>query len=323
MLDTHGRNIDYLRISITDRCNLRCTYCMPKEGVKTIPKENILSIEEIFRIVKICSELGISKIRLTGGEPLVRAGVIDLIRNINTLPNINEICLTTNGLLLEQQIHSLVSSGLNRVNISLDTLKEDLYKEITRGGDLKKVLKAIGLATNANLKVKLNTVIIRDYNQDEIMDFVNLTESNSIDVRFIELMPIGEGKKLKSISTNEIKNIISKNATITPIKDKKIEDGPATYFKTKKGIGKIGFISPISHSFCENCNRIRLTAEGFLKQCLHWNYGTDLKHLIRENISDAELKKVIENCIYNKPSQHKFKENTTHSDVRFMSQIGG
>lgn len=323
MLDKCGRNINYLRISVTDRCNLRCIYCMPNKGIKFMPESNLLKLDEIYRIVKLTSELGISKVRLTGGEPLVREGIVDLIKDIKSLPNIDEVCITTNGILLAQHIPSLIKAGLDRVNISLDTLKEDVYSNITRGGDLKSVINSLNFAVDNGLKVKINTVIIEGFNSNEIMNFVSITENNPLDVRFIELMPIGEGKNFKSISTQQIKDIISKNSSLTICDSITNHEGPASYFKTKKGIGKIGFISAMSHSFCENCNRIRLTSEGFLKQCLHWNSGTDLRSLIRNGITDAELKEVIKRDIFNKPIRHKFNDNDSDSDNRLMYQIGG
>lgn len=323
MLDKCGRNINYLRISVTDRCNLRCMYCMPNKGIKFMPESNLLKLDEIYRIVKLTSELGMSKVRITGGEPLIREGIVDLIKDIKSLPNINEVCITTNGILLAQYLTPLIKAGLDRVNISLDTLKEDVYSNITRGGDLKSVIDSLNFAVDKGLKVKINTVIMEGFNSNEIMDFVAITENNPIDVRFIELMPIGEGKSFKSISTQQLKNIISKNSSLTACDNITSHEGPASYFKTEKGIGKIGFISAMSHSFCENCNRIRLTSEGFLKQCLHWNSGTDLRSLIRNGISDAELKEVIMRDIFNKPIRHKFNDNDSASDNRLMYQIGG
>lgn len=323
MIDQYGRNIDYLRISVTDRCNLRCKYCMPNKNVCFMPKEELLTIDEIYRIAKLLSELGIKKVRITGGEPLVRDGVIELIKNIKSLENINEVCMTTNGILLGEYIDDLVKAGLDRVNISLDTLNRDIFSELTGGGNLQKVLHSIDASLEKGLKVKLNTVVIKNYNENEVLDFVNITEEKPIDIRFIEMMPIGAGKNFKSFTTTQIKDKILEKKILIPIIMSKQEDGPAEYYKTENGIGKIGFISPISHSFCGSCNRIRLTAEGFLKQCLHWKKGKNLQTLMRRGISDEELKKVMSECIYLKPHEHGFLENSSSSDNRYMYQIGG
>jgi GTP 3',8-cyclase len=323
MIDQWGRSIDYLRISVTDRCNLRCKYCMPKKDVKFMPKEDLLTIDEIYRIARITSEIGVKKIRITGGEPLVREGIIDLIRNIKALENIKEVCMTTNGILLNEKLDDLLEAGLNRVNISLDTLNEDLFNDITGGGDIKPVIRAIEGCIEKGLKVKLNTVIMKNYNDNEIIDFVKLTEKYPVDIRFIEMMPIGAGKAFRSISTDQMLDLIINEVELTPCEAEVENGGPAHYYKTEKGIGRVGFISPMSHSFCGGCNRIRLTAEGFLKQCLHWKKGKNLEVLMRHGISDAELTKVIKECIYTKPFEHGFLENSLSSDKRHMFQIGG
>lgn len=210
MKDKYGREIDYLRISLTDKCNLRCAYCMEKDHNDFIHNDKLMTLDEILRVVKECASIGIKKVRLTGGEPLVREGVVDLIKNINKIPEIEEICLTTNGILLGDKVKELSENGLKRVNISLDTLKEDRFKEITRIGTLDKVLYSIEKCLENNVKVKINTVILEDFNKDEILDLVNLACKNPIDLRFIELMPIGEGKKFKGVTNSEILEIIKK-----------------------------------------------------------------------------------------------------------------
>lgn len=323
IIDKWGRQIDYLRISVTDRCNLRCTYCMPKDGIKCTPKEELLTFEEMFRISRIASEIGISKIRITGGEPLVREGIIDFIRQLKSLPKIKEVCITTNGIYLEEYLEDLIAAGLDRVNISLDTMKEDVFKALTINGDLKKVLRGIEKSLVKGLKVKLNTVIIPGINDSEIMDFVNLTEDKPLDVRFIELMPIGEGKKYASIKTDEIRDIIAQNRTLVPCGVHNKLDGPAAYYKTEKGIGRIGFISAMSHSFCSECNRIRLTSQGFFKQCLFLNSGMDLKKLARSGITDEELKTIMEDIIMRKPLNHDLIDDNVTKDSKFMNEIGG
>lgn len=323
MIDNTGRKIEYLRVSITDRCNLRCVYCMPKDGIELINHEEILTFEELYRVIKASSSLGISKIRITGGEPLARKGIIEFIRNIKSIPGIEEVSLTTNGILLEEYLDELLKAGLDRINVSVDTLNEELYSKITRHKGLDKVLRGINAALDKGIKrVKINTVIVKEINNEEIMDFVELIEKIPVDVRFIELMPIGEGKKYTQVSNDEIKNIILKNRELMPFFN--VEgSGPATYFKTQSSKGSIGFISPISHEFCNKCNRIRITSEGFLKLCLHWNDGVDLKKSLRNKVSDEQLNKIIYNSVKQKPYRHEFKSQNEHSDCRNMSQIGG
>lgn len=296
---------------------------MPKDGIKCTPEEELLTLDEMFRISKIASVMGISKIRITGGEPLVRKGIINFIKKLKNLPDIKEVCITTNGIYLEEYIDDLVNAGLDRVNISLDTMKHDVYKAITINGDLKKVIRGIEKCLEKGLKVKLNTVIIPGLNDLEIMDFVRLTEEKPLDVRFIELMPIGEGKKYKPIKSDEIKDIISKNRKLIPSDSNNKLDGPATYYITENGKGRIGFISAVSHSFCQECNRIRLTSKGFFKQCLFLDSGKNLKELIRSGISDEVLKANMEDIILGKPLNHDLIDDTVTNDSKFMNEIGG
>ncbi|MCT4620559.1 MAG: GTP 3',8-cyclase MoaA [Marinisporobacter sp.] len=324
MLDQFGRNINYFRISVTDQCNLRCIYCMPNKGIDFLQEEKRLSFHEIYKVVKIVASLGISKVRITGGEPLTRKDIPKLIHHIKTLPQIEEVCLTTNGILLEKYIDELIKAGLDRVNISLDTLKDERYKKMTRGGSLDQVIRGIYLSLERGIKrVKLNTVMIKGENDDEIMDFVELVEKNPIDVRFIELMPIGEGKGFQAISNDEVQERILKERELIPYRVENKRLGPAAYFKTPHSKGRIGFISPMSHMFCSQCNRMRLTSEGFLRQCLHWKDGIDLRKMIRDGMKDKELKKIIEKGIYNKPNKHGFKQNCIEEDPKRMFQIGG
>jgi GTP 3',8-cyclase len=323
MIDQWKRNIDYLRISVTDKCNLRCTYCMPKEGLQFIPEEKLLTKEEIVRVVSAMAELGVTKVRITGGELLVRADIVDIIKGVKSIPGIKEVCITTNGILLGRYVEELVEAGLDRVNISLDTLRPEAYRSITRGGDLDKVLEAIELSIEKGLKVKLNVVIIKDFNEEDIFDLVEMSEKKPISVRFIELMPIGQGKQNKGLTSEEIKEYIQSRKVLIPCESSSSQGGPANYFRTESGRGTIGFISPMSHSFCDSCNRIRVTAEGFLKLCLHWKHGTDLREPLRNGITDEELKEIIAEGIFNKPQAHKFKDNSMESDKRSMYEIGG
>ncbi|MBM6691268.1 GTP 3',8-cyclase MoaA [Fusobacterium mortiferum] len=325
MKDKLNRNIDYLRLSITDRCNLRCKYCMGNKDIVFLPKDELLSSNEIERLVKIFSELGIKKLRITGGEPLVRRNFREIVENINNISGIEEINITTNGIRLEEELEFLSNKKIQSLNISLDTLKADLYRDITGGGDINKVLNSIHKAIALKFKrIKLNVVLVKGKNDSEIMDFVNLTEKYPIDVRFIELMPIGLGKEFLPISNDEVLSLISKERSLTPF-NKRIGSGPAKYYKTEKGIGCIGFITPISHNFCEQCNRIRVTPEGFLKLCLHWSSGLNLKELLRNGSSNEEIKKKILQALENKPDKHNMekKEEDKNFDKRYMNRIGG
>ena len=323
MKDRFGREIDYLRVSVTDNCNLRCVYCMDEKDNKFLKKDEKLTDDEIYRVVKESAKLGIKKIRITGGEPLVRPGVVDLIGKINSIDGIEEIYLTTNGILLADRLDELVKNGLKGVNISLDSLKEDRFNKLTRLGHVDNVLAAIDKAISLGIKVKLNTVIVNDINKDEIMDFVNLTKEKEIDVRFIELMPIGIAINYKGVANEEVLNIIRRKASDFEEVVRNQSGGPATYIRLNGAKGKVGFISAMSNCFCEDCNRIRLTPEGFLKQCLHFDYGVDLKSILREGVNDEKLKEVIYNNIYDKPEKHLFLEDSEHKELKFMNQIGG
>ncbi|MEG2108463.1 MAG: GTP 3',8-cyclase MoaA [Clostridium sp.] len=323
MLDKYGRNIDYLRISITDKCNLRCIYCMPERGSKFQKEKDKLSNSEIYKIAQSAAKLGIRKIRLTGGEPLVRDGIVDLINKINDIEGIEEICLTTNGILLEENLDKLFKSGLRKVNISLDTLNEEKYKEITRGGSIRKVLSAIDKCLDYGITVKLNVVIIEGINDNEILELVNLTLSKKIDIRFIELMPIGEGIKFKGLSNEYIVDYIEKAKIQFKEVYRSSHDGPAKYIKINNSLGRIGFISAMSSCFCEDCNRIRITTDGMLKQCLNWKSGINLKKKFIDGIDDEQLNDIIRDSIYNKPEKYLFKEESIDKEEKFMNEIGG
>lgn len=323
MEDKYGRKIDYLRISVTDNCNLRCIYCMKENHNDFLSSDKKLTDNEIYRIVLESAKLGIKKIRFTGGEPLVRKDIMNLIGRINKIEGIEEIYLTTNGILLLDQVENLAANGVKGVNISLDSLKPDRFKTLTRRGELKKVLEVIDKCIEHNIKVKLNTVIIGDINQDEILDFVELTKQKAIDVRFIELMPIGQGKLFKPVKNTKILEIIKSEYKELAEINRNISEGPAKYIRVNNSLGRVGFISAISNCFCDYCNRIRITPDGFLKQCLHWNYGVDLRTLIRNGISNEELNNIIKNNIYNKPEKHLFNEQNKNEEIRFMNEIGG
>lgn len=322
MIDKFGRNIDYLRISVTENCNLKCIYCID-ENILNKYKSDTLSDDEIIKIATECANLGIKKIRITGGEPLVRKNIENLIYRLNLINGIEEIYITTNGVLLYDKIEELKNNGLTGLNISLDSLYKDRFEKLTKFNKLSDVLSSIDKALKLGLKVKLNTVIIDDINKDEIINFVNLTKDKKLDVRFIELMPIGAAKKHKGISNEEILNIIKSKFKNIKTENRKDRSGPANYIKIENYKGKIGFISPISSCFCEECNRVRLTSNGFLKKCLHYNYGVDLKKHIRNGITSEELNKLIYSNIYDKPEKHLFLEECDNKEDKYMNQIGG
>ncbi len=327
MKDIMGRNINYLRLSITDSCNLRCLYCMPEEGVQYEEEKNLISMDEAFYIVKIFAELGIKKVRITGGEPLVRKGVCDLIKNIKSLNEIEEINITTNGVLLEKYLDELYINGITGLNISLDTLNEDRYKKITRGGNLNKVVDAIKRAKKYDLKVKLNSLIIQDFNEDEVNSLVEFAIENKLMLRFIELMPIGYGKTLKGFKNEEIKNIVEKKFKLSEFSDEPLGiNGPAKYFKLDNSDIPLGFISPISGCFCDTCNRVRVTSDGKLKECLYYKGNLNLKDEIRNKTSEEEIKDKIIKAVFLKKKQHKFFEKDNdieESEKKNMSMIGG
>lgn len=325
MLDKLNRKIDYLRISVIDRCNLRCVYCMPEEGIESIPHDEILTYDEILRICEIVSELGIRKIKITGGEPLVRKDIVNLIRDIKNIDKIEQVTLTTNGILLHEMLDDLYDAGIDAINISLDTLNKDNFKKITRRDGLEKVLMSIDKAYDLGIRVKINCLAIRDFNLREIVEIASFAKDREIDVRFIELMPIGFGKKYTQIDNDEILSILESRFGTFEIVTEKRGNGPAKYYRNQNMKGCIGFISAISHEFCESCNRIRLTSSGFLKLCLHYNKGIDLKEPIRNGISDEDLKKLIHDTIWNKPISHKFGHANGEQDIELknMVQIGG
>ena len=325
MLDKLNRKIDYLRISVIDRCNLRCVYCMPEEGIESIPHDEILTYDEILRICEIVSELGIRKIKITGGEPLVRKDIVNLIRDIKNIDKIEQVTLTTNGILLHEMLDDLYDAGIDAITISLDTLNKDNFKKITRRDGLEKVLMSIDKAYDLGIRVKINCLAIRDFNLSELVEIASFAKDREIDVRFIELMPIGFGKKYNQIDNDEILSILESRFGTFEIVTEKRGKGPAKYYRNQNMKGCIGFISAISHEFCESCNRIRLTSSGFLKLCLHYNKGIDLKGPIRNGLSDEDLKKLIHDTIWNKPISHKFGHANGEQDIELknMVQIGG
>lgn len=325
MRDKKHRSIEYLRISVTDRCNLRCVYCMPEEGISCLTHSDILTFDEIIKICKSGAQLGIRKIKLTGGEPLVRKDLVELVKRIKAIPEIEEITLTTNGLLLEKQLDALIEAGISKINISLDTLDKNRFKEITRVDGLETVLKAIqNAAHHPKLQVKVNSLIARDFNEDELLKLATLAKELPVSVRFIEVMPIGMGRNLSTISQSEmIEKLEKQYGKLIPYEGK-LGNGPARYYEIPGFSGKLGFISAVSECFCEGCNRIRLTANGDLKLCLHSTKGLALRDLLRKGISQEELTQIIAEAILNKPEKHHFND-ASGSDIenKIMAQIGG
>lgn len=318
MKDAYGREVNYLRLSITDLCNLRCQYCMPINGIKKIAHEAILTMEELEEIVKTFAMLGVTKVRITGGEPLARKGIVTLIDKIKRLDTITEIALTTNGILLKDMAQDLKNAGLKRVNISLDSLDGKKYMMMTRGGKLKEVLQGIDKAREVGLTpIKLNVVLIGGFNDDEVEKFVRLTEDEALDVRFIELMPIGEVAKWSS--EHFLPNDYVLKAVPELRKSEKLEpNAPAVYYQLPGAKGRVGLISPISCKFCNTCNRVRLTSGGKLKHCLHSEEESDLKEVLRNGGNLAEL---IQHAISKKPLEHFIEEGSFIT--RNMIQVGG
>ncbi|SCZ05152.1 GTP 3',8-cyclase MoaA [Alkaliphilus peptidifermentans] len=321
MKDNFSRKINYMRISITDLCNLRCQYCMPEVGISNKKfHKDMLSFEEIITVVREAATLGINKIRITGGEPLVKKEIIKLIESIAKIDGIDDIAMTTNGLLLKKMAQDLKNAGLKRVNISIDSLKPNRFKEITRGGNLSDVLDGIQEAIRLNMTpLKLNTVVIGGFNEDEIEDFARLTIADNIDVRFIELMPVGEASKWaeeRFLSNEEVRNRIG---NLTAVSHE--TNGPAKYYSLPGARGRVGFINPVSSHFCGSCNRIRLTSDGRLKPCLHSNDEIDIISVIRNN--PEKVKETLQFAIHAKPEKHYLYTNMHEIGERNMSEIGG
>jgi cyclic pyranopterin phosphate synthase len=322
--DSFQRPINYLRISVTDRCNLRCVYCMPAEGVTLLSHNDILSYEEIYTIVKAAVELGINKVRLTGGEPLVRAGVTELVSMLAGIDAIDDISLTTNGTLLAQHAAELKEAGLQRVNVSLDTLKPDRFRAITRCGSLEDTLKGIEAARAVGLNpVKINMVVMSGINDDELPDFAAKTISDGWHVRFIELMPLNGDDPVvtKLVSVSDMKRRLDPLGKMEPCRVS-VGNGPAKYFKLPGATGTIGFITPVTEHFCYRCNRLRLTADGKLRPCLLSDEEIDLREPLRHGASARELKDLIEEATARKPLRHRLAEGSSPKGRPF-SQVGG
>lgn len=340
MIDSCNRNIDYIRISLTDRCNLRCVYCMPEEGVELLPHEKILTYEEILRLCRCFAQLGIHKVKLTGGEPLVRRGVPWLVEQLKQIDGIDNVTITTNGILLTEQMEALHQAGIDGVNISLDTLDKEAFRQLTRFDSLDRVLRGIDKALEyPDVTTKINCVPLGGETAEQtIIRMAGLAKDRPLHVRFIELMPIGMGKELAGSDEETLKTIISRAyGPMTPYEEI-LGNGPGVYYGLEGFLGKIGFISAVSHKFCHKCNRIRLTSEGILKNCLQYGGGVNLRDAINAGYTDEELTRLIHDTIEQKPAGHHFGEGRAEEGVsgdietsgeesgaerKGMSQIGG
>lgn len=326
LIDNYHRHISYLRISLTDRCNLRCIYCMPPEGISLLNHREVLTLEEIERIASAAARMGISRIRITGGEPLVRKGVIELAGDLLKLPGIEDVSLTTNGILLTEHAAALRRAGMRRINISLDTLDAEKYKRITRGGDIQRVLDGISAARREGFSpIKINVVAMRGINDDEVEDFARLTIERPVHIRFIEFMPIDiatDWDENSFISSSETREIIRRIGTLSPVEHSG-KSGPAEMYRLDGAAGQLGFISPLSNHFCDTCNRMRLTADGKLRTCLFSDQEIDLKTFLRSGVSDQSLEQAIAEAIKSKPKGHTISEPSFKKCRRNMSAIGG
>jgi cyclic pyranopterin phosphate synthase len=328
MKDSFGRTIDYLRLSITDRCNLRCIYCMPPEGVDWMAHNEILRFEEIVRLCRILAGLGIRAVKVTGGEPLVRRGAAELVKNIKTLPGIEKVTMTSNGVLLGEYLDALIAAGLDALNISLDSLDEGSFSGVTRSERqaLNSIRYAIERASGLGLAVKVNCVPLRGVNEGELIKLAEMARNSVQAVRFIELMPLGAASSLRPLPAGEVKALLEKEFGPMNQVTGKFGNGPAAYYALPGFAGRIGFISALSHRFCASCNRLRLTAAGLLKPCLASDMSLDLRFFLRGGKSDAEIANAITEFVMRKPERHAFGEATdggAEHRQKEMFRIGG
>lgn len=326
LVDRYNRELNYLRISITDRCNLKCFYCMPSKRIRLIPPDDILTYEEILRVASLAVNYGMRKIRITGGEPLIRKGVVKFIKSLSEINGIEDISLSTNGTLLKEYASDLVKAGLKRVNVSMDSLNPRKFKQITGGDYLKRVWDGIRETERVGLNpIKINTVVIKGINDDEILDFAKITLEKPYKIRFIEFMPtamIDSWSEDRFLPNTKIIEIIERFEKLYPVTEQD-NSKPARGFRFKNGSGNIGFISPISHHFCSSCNRLRFTADGKLRPCLFSDTEIDIKHLLRNNATDEELINYLKICALKKSKGHKIREEIFNKCNRPMSAIGG
>jgi cyclic pyranopterin phosphate synthase len=324
LVDTLGRHVTYLRMSVTDRCDYRCVYCMT-EKMQFLPRAEILTLEEMAQIANVFVRLGVSKIRLTGGEPLIRHGVVGLCENIAKLPGLKELTLTTNASHLKALAQPLYQAGLARINISIDSLHAKTFKEITRVGDIKDVLAGIDAAKQQGFKrIKLNSVIMRNRNDHEILDLVDFARRNEVDISFIEEMPLGNisehDRAVSMMTSDEVREKITQYYELIPSTEQ--TGGPSRYWRMKDSDIRLGFISPHSHNFCDTCNRVRLTADGRLLLCLGNEHSADLKTVLRAQ-GETAVELAIIDAMKIKPARHYFNVHDEPQIVRFMNMTGG
>ena len=318
--DSFGRVINSLRISITDRCNLRCLYCMPSNGVKLTPKENILTFEEVLRIVRVGARLGINKVKLTGGEPLVRQGMVDLVRKISETDGIEDLSLTTNGLLLEEKASELFQAGLKRLNMSLDSLRVERFAQLTRGGKLTKALAGLDKALEVGLNIKINVVALNGFNDSEILDFVLFAQEKKVEVRFIEFMPLCGSfwNRNLFLPLSELKSQIEKHFELTPIDS----DGTAQVYETNQGT-RVGFIPTLSDPFCSTCSRLRLTAGGSLRPCLFSSREIHILPMLRMLAPDGRIIEAFQRAVCFKPEFNPCLAGEERFENILVRNIGG
>ncbi len=322
MFDSTQRSIHYLRLSVTDLCNLRCRYCMP-DGVEKLEREAVLTYEEFLRLAALFAQCGIDTVRVTGGEPLVHKGVDQLVAGLKAIPGIRKVTMTTNGILLARQLPALQKAGLDSVNISLDTLRPEVFAQITARDEFSHVMEGIRAALASGLPVKLNCVPQVGVNEGELEDLAALAEKHPLQVRFIEMMPIGYGAAMPCISGPDLRQRFARRwPELQPATGAAFGDGPAVYYTVPGWQGSVGFIAAVHGKFCASCNRVRLTSQGFLRPCLASEAGCDLRALVRGGASDAELLQAIRETIWAKPREHHFEDHSMPA-TRGMYRIGG
>lgn len=326
LYDIYGRKIEYIRLSLTDRCNFRCVYCMPPEGEPHIPHDEILSYEELMRFCGITARLGISRYKITGGEPFCRKGAVDFIRDLKKLPGVEQTTITTNGAYLARHVDELAAIGVDGVNVSFDSLIQDNFNQITRSkvriDDIKDAMAAVRAK---GIRVKMNAVPLRNYNEEDLPELTAFALEHGYHIRFIELMPVGAGRVYEGIPQDEIREMIERKfGPLSPL-GRVIGNGPAECYSVDGHEGSVGFISAMSKKFCHQCNRIRFTSLGYLKTCLHHNIGVDLKPLLRGKASDAELEEAIVTAVQKKPKAHEFSRTPHEGEPKdfLMNSVGG
>lgn len=331
LIDAYHRRISYVRISVTDRCDLRCTYCM-SERQTFLPRENLLSFEELERLSLFLIDQGVTRLRITGGEPLVRRGILDFLKRLGTQVHtgrLKELTLTTNGTLLAEAAPHLAEAGIRRINVSLDSVDTDTFRRITRGGDLKKVLDGIDAAQKAGLKVKLNTVALQQDNRTHLPEMIRFAHANGMDISLIETMPLGEeiaGREDQFVSLRDVMADLQSFWDITPLSD--TTGGPSRYYHVAETGGRLGLITPLSHNFCDTCNRVRITCTGQLYMCLGQDDHVDLRAALRADTSNAALSAALSEALRHKPKAHDFfigaqAPHTAYTPRRTMSVTGG